>query len=95
MNPIVSITPKALLDISEAIEYYNLKARDLGFKFADDVEDNINEITILPKGYKIKYKNVRGKILNKFPFIILYTFHEDFSSIEIIRIFNTNQNPFW
>ncbi len=44
MNYIVSITPNALLDSPEAIEYYNLEAKDLGFKFADDVEDNINEI---------------------------------------------------
>ncbi len=83
-----------LLDISEAIEYYNLKAKDLGYKFADDVEDNINEITLLPKGYTIKYKNVRGKILKRFPFMILYTFQEELNSIEITRIFNTHQNPF-
>ena len=51
MNYTVSITPTALLDIAAAIEYYNLRANDLGFKFADDVENNINEIVLLPKGY--------------------------------------------
>ncbi len=95
MNYTVYVTPNALLDISEAIVYYNLKAKDLGFKFADDVENHINEITFLPKGYTIKYKNVRGKILEKFPFIILYTLDEELNGIQIIRIFNTNQNPFW
>ncbi len=95
MNYTVSITPTALLDIAAAIEYYNLKANDLGFKFADDVENNINEIVLLPKGYSIKYKDVRGKVLKKFPFIILYTIKEELSNIELIRIFNTYQNQYW
>jgi hypothetical protein len=37
----ILITPTALLDISEAIEYYNTKANNLGYKFADDLENNL------------------------------------------------------
>ena len=58
----VFITPTALLDISSAIEYYNLKALDLGYQFADDVDNNIQEIAFMPRAYSVRYKNVRGKL---------------------------------
>ena len=68
----ILITPTALLDISKAVEYYNTKAYDLGYKFADDVDNNLRLISLMPKAYSIRYKNVRGKLLKKFPFLIMY-----------------------
>ena len=55
----ILITPTALLDISEAIEYYNTKANNLGYKFVDDLENNLRQIALMPKAYSIRYKNVR------------------------------------
>jgi hypothetical protein len=49
----------------------------------------------MPKAYSIRYKNVRGKLLKRFPFLILYTESEELSSIEVLRIFNTYQNQYW
>jgi plasmid stabilization system protein ParE len=91
----ILITPTALLDISEAIEYYNTKANNLGYKFADDLENNLRQIALMPKAYSIRYKNVRGKLLKKFPFLILYTESKESNSIEVLRIFNTYQNQYW
>ena len=91
----ISITPSALLDISEGLEYYNTKAKGLGYKFVDDIENNFLIISLNPKAFTIRYKNVRGKLLKKFPFLILYTENEKLKSIEVIRIFNTYQNQFW
>jgi hypothetical protein len=45
----IFITPTALLDISEGMEYYNSKADDLGYKFADDIENNLRVISLNPK----------------------------------------------
>ena len=91
----ILITPTALLDISEAFEYYNSKAKDLGYKFTDDVDNNLRIISLMPKAYSIRYKKVRGKLLKKFPFLILYIESEKLKSIEILRIFNTYQNQYW
>lgn len=91
----ISITPSALLDISEGVEYYNTKAEDLGYKFADDIENNFKIISLNPKAFTIRYKNVRGKLLKKFPFLILYTEDKESKTIEVLRIFNTYQNQFW
>lgn len=91
----ISITPAALLDISEGVDYYNNKAKDLGYKFSDDLENNFRVISLNPKAFITRYKNVRGKLLKKFPFLILYTENEESKSIEVLRIFNTYQNQFW
>lgn len=40
----VYITPSAINDIEEAFKYYNTKVTDLGFKFADEVDDNLESI---------------------------------------------------
>lgn len=72
-----------------------LKATDLGYKFANDVENDIQEIAFMPKAYSIKYKNVRSKLLKKFPFIILYNINDETKVIEVIRTFNTYQNQYW
>lgn len=91
----ISITPAALTDISAGVDYYNTKAKDLGYKFADDLENSFRIISLNPRAFTIRYKNVRGKLLKKFPFLILYTENEKVKSIEVLRIFNTYQNQFW
>jgi hypothetical protein len=56
----IFITPSALLDISEGVEYYNSKADDLDYKFADDIENNLRVISLNSKAFSVRYKNVRG-----------------------------------
>jgi hypothetical protein len=89
----VYITPSALFDIKEAINFYNSKLDDLGSRFYEDLENNIKSIQIAPTAFAERYTGVRGKLMRKFPFIILYNINQE--HIQIIRIFNTNQNPFW
>ena len=89
------ITPTAIKDIEEALEYYNSKVSDLGFRLTDDVEYNLDSISQNPYAFAERYKNVRGKLLKKFPYLILYQINNTAQSIEVIRLFNTYQNPFW
>jgi mRNA-degrading endonuclease RelE of RelBE toxin-antitoxin system len=91
----ILITPTAIRDIASAVKYYNLKVKDLGYKFADEIDNCIREIAIMPKAYSIKYQKIRGRSLKKFPFLILYNINESASCIEIVRVFNTYQNQYW
>ncbi|WP_213521434.1 hypothetical protein [Nonlabens sp.] len=43
--------------------------------------------------FKVRYKNVRGLPLKKFPFIIFYTLDEVNKIVEIRSVFNTHQDP--
>ena len=95
MAYIIYITPTALNDIEEAINYYNSKATNLGFKFADDVENNFLVIAQHPNAFAERYKGVRGKLLKRFPYLILYNANHQLQQVEVLRLFNTYQNPYW
>ena len=91
----IYITPAAINDIDEAVNYYNEKVTDLGFKFADDVDDNFTAIAQNPNAFTERYNNVRDKLLRRFPYLILYKTNHNTQNIEVIRLFNTYQNPYW
>ena len=55
----ILVTPTATDDIAVAIEYYNLVATDLGYRFADLVAEYFDRIADLPTASAIRYKNVR------------------------------------
>lgn len=95
MTYAIYISPAALNDISDAVIYYNGKVENLGFRFTDDVEENFEIIATHPKAFTERYKNVRGKLLRRFPFLILYTINENLQRVEVLRLFNTYQNPYW
>jgi toxin ParE1/3/4 len=91
----ISITPTAIEDIDAAIEYYNALAPDLGYRFADIVNEGLERIAELPTASAVRYKNVRCKAVKRFPFIITYTIDEPGRSVNVLRVFNTYQEPLW
>lgn len=91
----IYITPPALNDIDEAVNYYNEKSYGLGYIFADEVEANFTSIALNPDAFRERYKAVRGKLLRRFPYLVLYRTNHANKSIEILRVFNTYQNPYW
>jgi plasmid stabilization system protein ParE len=95
MTYTIYISPAALNDISDAVNYYNSKIENLGFRFTDDVDENFGIIAKQPKAFSERYKTVRGKLLKRFPFLIIYKLNEGLQHIEVLRLFNTYQNPYW
>lgn len=91
----INITPTALEDIQSGIDYYNSRSADLGFRFADEVDNSLQAIVKMPAAYSYRYKNVRAKLAGKFPYLIFFTTNDNNFSIEVLRIFNTYQKPFW
>lgn len=91
----ISITPTAASDIDAAIEYYNALATDLGYRFADVISEYFEHIATNPTASAVRYKNIRAKPVKRFPFLITYTIDEHTKSINILRIFNTYQEPMW
>ena len=89
----ILLTPTAMEDVSAAIEYYNALATDLGYRFADLATEYFNRIAELPTASAVRYKNVRCKPMKRFPFLITFTIDEATHSINILRVFNTYQEP--
>lgn len=95
MPHIINLTPAAIEDIQFAMDFYNSCSANLGYRFTDEVDSSIKAIAKMPKAYGFRYKNVRAKLLYKFPFLIFFTLDESSQTIYILRIFNTNQDPYW
>lgn len=91
----IFITPTAMEDISAAIDHYNAIATDLGYRFSELVADYFNRIAGLPTASAIRYKDVRCKPMKRFPFLIMFTIDEKANAINILRIFNTYQEPLY
>lgn len=89
----ILVTPTATDDIAVAIEYYNLVATDLGYRFADLVAEYFDRIADLPTASAIRYKNVRCKPMKRFPYLIMFTIDEAAHAVNILRVFNTYQEP--
>jgi toxin ParE1/3/4 len=91
----LNLTPAAVEDIQEGLDYYNTLATDLGFRFAAEVDNSLQAIAKMPVAYGYRYKNVRAKLTDRFPYLIFFTINDSSLSIDILRIFNTYQDPFW
>ncbi|TDD96941.1 hypothetical protein [Flavobacterium cellulosilyticum] len=88
----VVIEPRAILDIQDAINYYDSKQDGLGELFYQVVDQHIKTLTKSPF-FQVRYKDYHGFPIRKFPFIILYFIDEKLKTIFIMSVFNTSLNP--
>lgn len=49
------------------------------------------DVEINPTNYQIRYRNLRGAPLKKFPFLIMYEIFKN--DVIVHAVFNTHQNP--
>ena len=92
-HPVV-LSADAILDIDTAVEYYNSRSYGLGFEFADTLDRYFRKISQLPTASSIRFDKIRVKPIDTFPYTIHFTITDD-NNVIILRIFNTNQKPFW
>jgi toxin ParE1/3/4 len=92
-HPIV-LSADAVLDIDEAVEYYNSRSYGLGFEFADTLDSYFRKIGQLPTASAVRYNNIRVKPVDTFPYTIHFIIAEE-DQVIILRVFNTNQKPTW
>jgi len=87
----IEFSRKALNDIEEILEYYDLLNSALPTKFLDRVEQAKDRIINTEKGFEIKYKNVRTLLLNQFPYHLHYVLKD--KKIIIIAVLHSRINP--
>ncbi len=88
----IFIKSKAATHIRKAALWYDTQQKRLGLTFIDEVENAFEALSINPF-YSIRYKDVRGFVLKKFPFLILYRVGENKIAVTILAVFHTSQNP--
>ncbi|MGN7809377.1 type II toxin-antitoxin system RelE/ParE family toxin [Flavobacterium johnsoniae] len=88
----VVIEPRALVDIQNAIDYYESKQSGLGEYFYKVIDEHLDTLSKNPF-FEIRYKDYRGLPTKKFPFIIFYFIDEKLKTVYILSVFNTSMNP--
>jgi|SRR5690554_2920062 len=81
-------------EMREAALFYNEKSVGLGVEFVNDVEQNIQRIRRHPLLGVEKEKNIRFKLLSRFPFTIIYAL--ELNTIIIIAVAHHRRRPgYW
>ncbi len=85
----LKLTPVALSDLQIGVDYYNSQQKGLGKRFAKVIDETLDGIKKMPLSASIAYDEIRYKVVDKFPYIILYKIHGNY--ISIVRVFNVHQ----
>jgi plasmid stabilization system protein ParE len=71
------ILPDAEQELNEAADYYEARASGLGAEFLVEIKAAIRAIKENPLAYPVLEKNVRRRLVRRFPFGILYYCDQD------------------
>jgi mRNA-degrading endonuclease RelE of RelBE toxin-antitoxin system len=91
MNYKVVIEPRAILDIQDAVDYYNMKSKGLGIHIYETLEEHF-KILVNHPSFQIRYKDYHGLPVKKYPFILFYYIDENVKTVYILSVFNTYIN---
>jgi plasmid stabilization system protein ParE len=85
--------PAVKADLISAVSYYKKISPELAQKFLDRVKEAKNHIALSPEGFQVRYKNVRIKTLEQFPFNIHYLIDNQKQQIVILAIVHGYKKP--
>ena len=89
----VKLEPEAILDIQEAIDWYNEKQVGLGKKLYKILQKCISGLTSFPF-YQVRYGgNIRCLPLKGYPYMLHFTIDEQQKTVIIRAVFHTSKSP--
>lgn|SRR5215213_1910061 len=93
MNLTVSFHELAELELNDAALFLEIKREGLGLRFLSAVEAAVAQIQAYPQASPIIIQDIRGKVLRRFPYSIMYSIKPD--HIRILAIANQRRRPFY
>jgi plasmid stabilization system protein ParE len=88
----ISVSPRAQVEISKAIDFYFLNSVDAPKNFIFQLA-KAYEILTISSFFRMHYKNVRALKLKKFPYSLYYTINENQKSVRVLSCFHNKRNP--
>ena len=80
-------------DIQEAVDYYKEKQKPLGRRFYDAVKKSIQSLEKEALLYQIRYKKIRCRSVEKFPYLIHYHADTNTNSVHVYAVICTYKSP--
>jgi plasmid stabilization system protein ParE len=87
----ISIRPQAFIELAEATEWYESRAKGLVADFLREFDDALEKIERNPFGYQVLFGNVRRAFMRRFPYCVMYTV--DLDEIVVISCFHARRDP--
>ncbi|CAN5325983.1 hypothetical protein BH23BAC3_BH23BAC3_29580 [soil metagenome] len=90
----VKFSKYAVLELDDAVEYYNQELPGLGNRFKQHVRDSAQRILEYPTSWSVEKGDIRKYLMHKFPYKLLYSIEED--HIFIIAVAHQHRRPeYW
>lgn len=87
----IQFTKESLFDIEAIALWYDEQREGLSYDFELCLEIGVNEIQRTPSAYQKRYKNVKIRFINRFPYGIHYIING--KVITIIAVFHSSRSP--
>jgi hypothetical protein len=86
------IDPRAIRDVQEVVDYYDLQQTGLGKRFEAALNKHLLSLEKNPF-FSIRYDTVRCLLLKDFPFMVHFTVDEEKQVVTVRAVFHTALNP--
>ena len=84
----------AEIELLDAARYYEIQAPGLGIDFLDKIAAAVEDIRAHPKRWLVIQFNIRRRLIQRFPYCILYRIDSD--EIVILAIMHLHRHPsYW
>ncbi len=87
----VQFTDIAQQEYLDAIDYYNSQRDGLGYEFAIEIDDGIQNIRRYASAWQQLSTRIRRYLIKRFPFGIIYSSEDN--TIIVLSIMNLHQKP--
>ena len=87
----VKFAKEATNEFRESVKWYELKAKGLGLKLADEIDSTIERIKLNFDLYPKVVENIRRIQVNKFPYSLFYKIENN--TLVILRILHHKRKP--
>ena len=88
----IIVSPRAQQEIENAIDYYALYSADAPVRFISVLKDGYGTLETNPF-FRVRYKNVRGLKLKRFPYSLYFVISETQNTVRILSCFHNRRNP--
>lgn len=88
----IVLSPKAEIEIDDAIQYYNQFSKSAAKSFKKQLSNSYKKIRVNPF-FEKKYNNIRFLPFSKYPYIVLFRIDEVAKKAFVLSVFCTHQNP--
>jgi len=88
----IELSIKAGEELAEASAWYDEQKFGLGEDFETEVFKKLDLISKNPFHYQTK-KKLREALVDRFPYLLVFSVHEKLNTIIILSVFHTSRHP--